>query len=209
MSTEPTNGSETKVSTKSARYKNQVGKSPWRVAAGRRLHAEGLAGMGGRKPTHGRRALAELVRRGEELDGPIGELTRTLEAAYTVDYGGDLSTAEKALVKRLVMLDVDLALLIAERDKAARFTRADAVNHAQAVTRNCSAFSALVKVMGGPGRRAKETDREFVIKRWDAPKPDNGTRPRDAARHAGRAGIGCGLVQSHYVRSGVTPCRRS
>jgi hypothetical protein len=141
----------------------------------KRLNQEGRAGMGGRKPTHGRRALAELVRRGEELDGPIGELTRQLEAPYSVDYGGDLSTAEKALVRRLVMLDVDLALLIAERDKAARFTRADAVNHAQAVSRNCAAFSALVKVMGGPGRRAREADRQFIVRRYQesAPAPSN------------------------------------
>ncbi len=167
MNTEATNGGETQVSAKSRRYKNQVGKSPGRVAAGKRLHDLGLAGLGGRKPTHGRRALAELVRRGEELDGPIGDLTRTLESAYATDYGGDLSTAEKALVKRLVVLDVDLALLIAERDKAARFTKADAMNHAQAVSRNCAAFSALVKVMGGPGRRQKAADREIIVRRWD------------------------------------------
>lgn len=183
MITEPTDGTQEQVSTKSRRYHNQVGKSPGRVAAGKRLHETGLAGMGGRKPTHGRRMLAELVRRGEELDGPIGELTRNLEAAYTVDYGGDLSTAEAALVKRLVVLDVDLALLIAERDKAARFTKADAMNHAQAVTRNCGAFSQLVKVLGGPGRRAKEVDRQIIVRRYTSAseagkpedqKPDNG-----------------------------------
>jgi hypothetical protein len=145
----------------------------------RRLNAEGRGGIGGRRPTHGRRALAELVRRGEDLDGPIGELTRNLEAAYAVDYGGDLSTAEKALVKRLTVLDVDLALSIAERDKAARFTKKDAIEHTQAVSRNCAAYAALVKVLGGPGRRAKPADREIVIKRWSAAepdaKPDNGT----------------------------------
>jgi|OpeIllAssembly_1097287.scaffolds.fasta_scaffold1420275_1 hypothetical protein len=173
MSTEPTNGSETKVSGKSGRYSF---KSAGRVAAGKRLHELGLAGMGGRRPTHGRRMLAELVKRGEELDGPIGDLTRNLEAAYSVDYGGDLSTAEKALVKRLTVLDVDLALLIAERDKAARFTRADAVNHAQAVSRNCAAFSQLVKVMGGPGRRPREADKQIIVRRWNTPEhpePDN------------------------------------
>ncbi len=172
MSTEPSNGSENKVSGKSGRYSF---KSAGRVAAGKRLHELGLAGMGGRKPTHGRRALAELVRRGETLDGPIGELTQSLEAAYSADYGGDLTTAEKALVKRLVVLDVDLALLIAERDKAARFTKADAVNHAQAVSRNCAAFSALVKVMGGPGRRAREADKQIIVRRWtQEPAPSGG-----------------------------------
>ena len=180
MSTETTNGGEIKVSGKSGRYSF---KSAGRVAAGKRLHELGLAGIGGRRPTHGRRALAELVRRGEELDGPIGELTRNLEAAYAADYGGDLSTAEKALVKRLVMLDVDLALLIAERDKAARFTRADAMNHAQAVSRNCAAFSALVKVMGGPGRRARETDKQIVIKRWAATEPDSKPADGNAPEH--------------------------
>jgi hypothetical protein len=171
MSTEPTNGSETKVSVKSGRYKNQVGKSPGRVAAGKRLHAEGLAGMGGRKPTHGRRMLAELVKRGEQLDGPIGDLTRSLEAAHTADYGGDLATAEKGIVKRLTVLDVDLALLIAERDKALRFTRADAVNHSQAVSRNCAAYTALVKAMGGPGRRAKDANEPLTIRREYGPAP--------------------------------------
>jgi hypothetical protein len=166
MSTEAASGAGTQVSTKSRRYKNQVGKSPGRVAAGKRLHELGVAGMGGRRPTHGRRMLAELVKRGEELDGPIGELTRTLETAYATDYGGDLSTAERALVKRLVMLDVDLALLIAERDKAVRFTKADALNHAQAVSRNCTAFSQLVKVLGGPARRAREADREIIVRRY-------------------------------------------
>jgi hypothetical protein len=179
MSTEPTNGSETKVSVKSERYKNQVGKSPGRVAAGKRLHEAGLAGMGGRKPTHGRRALAELVRRGVELDGPIGELTRHLEEAHTADYGGDLATAEKGIVKRLTVLDVDLALLIAERDKALRFTRADAVNHSQAVSRNCAAYTALVKAMGGPGRRQKDAGpAQVILKDFSTfvPRPaDNGT----------------------------------
>jgi len=177
MSTEPTGGTEKQVSTKSQRYHNQVGKSPGRVAAGKRLHELGIAGMGGRKPTHGRRALAELVRRGESLDGPIGELSRSLEGAYAVDYGGDLSTAEKAIVKRLVVLDVDLALSIAERDKARRFTRQDAIAHTQAISRNCAAFAALVKVIGGPGRRQKSTDKTVVVRRYVdpvTPAPDNG-----------------------------------
>ncbi len=177
MSTEPPGGDREQVSTKSRRYHNQVGKSPGRVASGKRLHELNQAGMGGRKPTHGRRMLAELVKRGEELDGPIGELTRRLEAAYSVDYGGDLSTAEAALVKRLVVLDVDLALLIAERDKAVRFTKAQAMNHAQAVSRNCAAFSQLVKVLGGPGRRTKEAEREIIVRRYatePSAEPDNG-----------------------------------
>jgi hypothetical protein len=140
----------------------------------RRLNAEGRGGIGGRRPTHGRRALAELVRRGEELDGPIGELTRNLEAAYAADYGGDLSTAEKAIVKRLVVLDVDLALSIAERDKAARFTKKDAIEHTQAVGRNCAAYAALIKVLGGPGRRAKDAGPERIIhKDFSAPRPAN------------------------------------
>jgi hypothetical protein len=183
MSTESTDGDARAVSGKSGRYSF---KSPGRVAAGKRLHALGLAGMGGRRPRHGRRMLAELVRRGEELDGPIGEMTRTLEAGYRVDYGGDLSTAEAALVRRMVVLDIDLALLIAERDKAVRFTKSDAMNHAQAVSRNCAAFSQLVKVMGGPGRRQKDADREIIVRRFkptaDAPAeqrmqetPGNGT----------------------------------
>lgn len=46
MRTGPTGGVETQVS----------GKSPGRVAAGKRLHELGIAGLGGRKPTHGWRA---------------------------------------------------------------------------------------------------------------------------------------------------------
>ncbi len=169
MTVEPENGNPESVKAQSGgRYSH---KSPGRVAYMTRLNQEGKGGMGGRRPTHGRRMLAELVKRGEQLDGPIGELTQRLESAYAADYGDDLSTAEKSLVKRLVMLDVDLALLIAARDKAARFTKADAVNHAQAVSRNCAAFSALVKVMGGPGRRQKPADREIVVRRWSEPAP--------------------------------------
>ncbi len=164
MSTDAQDGTQEQVRSKSGRRYSTVG--PGRVAAGKRLHELGLAGMGGRKPTHGRRALAELVRRGEQLDGPIGELTRELETAYSVDYGGreDLSTAEKALIKRLVVLDVDLYLAIAERDRAVRFSKAQAIAHAQAISRNCAAFSQLVKVLGGPGRRQKPADRTIILR---------------------------------------------
>jgi hypothetical protein len=62
MNTDPMLGTETPVSGKSRRCRNQIGKSPGRVAAGKRLHALGFAGMGGRKPTHGFRMLAELAK---------------------------------------------------------------------------------------------------------------------------------------------------
>jgi hypothetical protein len=169
MNVDPDNGIPEPVTAQSERRYSF--KSAGRAAFMKRLNEEGRGGTGGRRPTHGRRALAELVRRGEELDGPIGELTRDLETAYAADYGGDLSTAEKGLVRRLVMLDVDLALLIAERDKAARFSKADAMNHAAAVSRNCAAFSGLLKVMGGPGRRQREADRAIVIRRAYEPTP--------------------------------------
>lgn len=182
MSAEDTNsGPETVTKQSEGRYSV---KSPGRVAFMKRLNEEGLGGMGGRRPTHGRRALAELIRRGEQLDGPIGELTRQLETAYAVDYGGDLSTAEKALVKRLVVLDVDLALSIAERDKAKRFTKQDAIAHTQAVSRNCAAYAALVKVLGGPGRREKPTGNTLVVRRYAdpvKPMPDNGPGQGQAA----------------------------
>src|SRR5262245_49227006 len=54
-------------------------KSPGRVRAGKLLHERGLASMGGRRPTHGRAALVELLKRGLEGGGDeIAALHRSL-----------------------------------------------------------------------------------------------------------------------------------
>jgi len=50
------------------------------------------------------------------------------------------------------------------------------VNHAPAVRRNCAAFSALVKVMGSPGRRQKAADQVVMVRQYTerSASSDNG-----------------------------------
>ena len=160
---------EKQVSAKSGRYSF---KSPGRVAAGKRVQALGLA-MGGRRPTHGRRALAELLKRGLEEGSPIAALQREAEDAYLVDLGGaeQASSMDKGLVRRLAILDLDLALLLAQRDGAARLSKEQASRLSQDLARNSSAYTALVKTLGGPGRRARDMDKTVVVRRWTDPKP--------------------------------------
>ncbi len=172
MSTDGQDGTQKQVSTKSGRRYSVV--SPGRVAAGKRLHELGLAGIGGRRPTHGRRALVELLKRGLEEGSPIAVLQREAEDAYLSDLGGleQASAMDRGLVRRLAVLDLDLALLLAQRDGAARLTREQSSRLSQDLSRNSAAYTALVKTLGGPGRRQKPADREIVIKRFaDPPKP--------------------------------------
>ncbi len=141
-------------------------KSPGRVAFMQRLNQEGRGGIGGRRPTHGRRALAELLRRGLEEGSPIAILQREAEDAYLSDLGGagQASAMDRGLVRRLAVLDLDLALLLAQRDGALRLTREQSSRLSQDLSRNSAAYTALVKTLGGPGRRTKPTDGKIYVR---------------------------------------------
>ena len=188
MSTEPTNGSENKVSAKSTRYKNQVGKSPGRVAAGKRLHELNLAGIGGRRPTHGRRMLVELLKRGLDEGSPVAALRREATDAYIADEGGpeNVSTKAKGVIRRMVGLDLDLALLDAQLDKAGTLPRKTLLELFAAKDRNTAAYNGCVKAMGGIGRGAKDADKQIIVRRWSAPEPD--TQPSNGNTDQGRDG---------------------
>ncbi len=152
-------------------------KSPGRVEFMRRLNAEGRGGVGGRRPTHGRRALVELLKRGLDDGSPVVAMQREAEAAYLQDLGGreNATSMDQGLVRRMAILDLDLALLLAQRDGSARLSRNDASQLRQDIARNTAAYSACVKTLGGPGRRTKPADREVIIRRaWDPPAPDPG-----------------------------------
>lgn len=184
MSTERPDGTQEQVSTKSRQVSSKSGRyssvSPGRVAAGKRLHELGLAGLGGRRPTHGRRALAELLKRGLEEGSPIAALQREAEGAYLGDLGGaeQASSMDKGLVRRLAVLDLDLALLLAQRDGAARLSKEQASRLSQDLARNSSSYAGLVKVLGGPSRRPRPTDGQIVVRRWSEPTeaPKQGTQ---------------------------------
>ncbi len=91
MSTNQDEGSQKQVTRKSeGRYRF---KSAGRVAAGKRLHERGIAGMGGRRPTHGRRALVELLKRGLEEGTPIAAFQRELTDCYISDLGGEANVS--------------------------------------------------------------------------------------------------------------------
>jgi len=76
------------------------GKSPGRVATARRLNKLGLRGVGGRKPTHGLRALQELLRRGQTPEGLAGTVLREYETALAGDFDGSLSAKEAGACRR-------------------------------------------------------------------------------------------------------------
>ncbi len=156
------------VTRKSTRYKNQVGKSPGRVAAGKRLHELGIAGMGGRRPTHGRRALVELLKRGLEEGSPIAMLRREQTDAYVADEGGpeNVSTKHKGIIRRMVGLDLEYALLDAQLDKADTLSRKVLLELFAARDRNTAAYNGCVKTIGGPDRRQKDAAEPLVIKRY-------------------------------------------
>lgn len=190
MTTNETPDSQKPVSQRSGRYSFV---SPGRQAAAKALHARGLAGMGGRRPKHGRRALVELLRRGMEEGTEIATLQRELTDAYLADLGGEqnVSNMDKGLVKRMVVADLDLALLLAQRDGATKLSREQLIGLSQALSRNTANYTQLVKTLGGPGRRQVETDREVIVRRYQADpgaaKPDNGQEEQGARAAAGSA----------------------
>ena len=160
--------------------------SPGRQAAGKRLHELNLAGLGGHRPKHGRRALAELLKRGLEEGTPIHAIERELSGQYLADLGGEanISAMDRGLVKRLVASDLDLALLAAHRDRAAKFTREQTIHLSSAMARNSAAYAQLVKTLGGPARRAAERDGEILVRRYAADSSErspNTEQPASAA----------------------------
>ncbi len=114
----------------------------------------------------------ELLRRGLEEGSPIATLQREAEDGYLSDLGGAerASAMDKGLVRRLAVLDLDLALLLAQRDGAVRLTREQASRLSQDLSRNSAAYTTLVKTLGGPARRAKPADQTIFVKKFaDAP----------------------------------------
>ncbi len=161
-------------------------KSPGRVAWGKQLQALGMGAMGGRLPKHGRRMLAELLRRGLDDGSPVAVLRREASDAYLGDLGGEsnATTMDKGVVRRLVGLDLDWALLDAQLDGAVRLSQAQATKLRDERARNAAAYASLVKVLGGPGRRAKLTDNTYVVHRYaneSSPQPEGGAQPEHKA----------------------------
>jgi hypothetical protein len=189
MNTERTDGTKEQVSTKSRRYHNQVGKSPGRVAAGKRLHELGIAGMGGRRPTHGVRALAERLKRGLDPNTPLAALHAELRGKYLTDLGGEenISNMEAGICTRLADLDLVRGLLNAQRETAKRMTAANLMNHVQGVTRNCLAYVQAVKAIG-PGRRQVDADKTIIVRRFAA--DPGAAKPDDGQEEPGAAGLG-------------------
>lgn len=148
------------------------GKSPGRVAAMERINASGLRGPGGRRPIHGRHALLELLRRGIGTDDGLGQMYRDFEGGYTADLGGpdNLSGMDRGLVKRMAGLDMDWLLLQAMRDTVAKRSLEKRLALTQAMNRNAQTYSALVKAVGGPGRRAAEVAGTITVRRFAEPE---------------------------------------
>src|ERR1700674_316897 len=99
----------------------------------------GWGPWGGRGPKHGRTALAELIKRGLEAGGDaLSGLHGELVAGYLADLGGaeNVSAMDRGLVKRLVAADLDLALLLAMRDGAAKLSRDKLLALSGAIGRN-------------------------------------------------------------------------
>ena len=153
-------------------------KSPGRVAACKRLHTLGLASMGGRRPTTGRKALAELVKRGEQVgfDDAIAQMHREHTEAYIADCGGpgNVSNMDLGLIRRQVVLDIDLSLLLSMRDKAGTMSREKLLALSNALKGNMAAYAQLVKTLGGPGRRPVQTSGEIVVRRFQEENPKEG-----------------------------------
>jgi hypothetical protein len=147
------------------RYK---AKSPGRIAAMTKLNQAGLGGMGGRRPTHGRKALEELLRKGAEEGSPIAVMEREIMAGYMADLGGEAqaSAMDTGLVKRLVGLDLDWMLLRSWCDGAVKLSRQKLLQLSQARARNSLTFAQLVKALGGPGRRPAQLNGDIVIRRF-------------------------------------------
>jgi len=167
MSAEDKNsGPETVTKQSEGRYSV---KSPGRVAFMKRLNEEGLGGMGGRRPTHGIRALTERLKRGLDPDTPLAAFHAELREKYLADLGGEgnLSNMEAGICDRLADLDLMRGLLNAQRETAKRMTAANLLNHVQGVTRNVLAYVQAVKAIG-PGRRPKDSDKTIIVKRYAA-----------------------------------------
>ncbi len=144
----------------------------------KRLQEEGKAGMGGRRPTHGIKALAERLKRGLDPDTPLAVLHNEIKGAYVADLGGDenISAMEAGICDRLADLDLMRGLLNAQRETTRRMTAKKLLDHIQAVTRNALGYVQLAKAVG-PGRREKPTDNTVLVKRYAdpvSPTPDNG-----------------------------------
>ncbi len=175
MTVEPENDTPEPVKTQSApRYSH---KSEGRAEFMRRLNAEGRGGIGGRRPTHGQRALAELFRRGMDEGSPTAQLRREATDAYITDEGGadNVGAKKKNIIRRMVRLDLNLALLDAQLDKATSLPWKKQLELYAAIDRNAATYKACVKTLGGPEKRQKDTDRTVIIRRWSAePAPSNG-----------------------------------
>ena len=176
MSADGQNGEVVAIPVRPRRQGGPFGpkpKDPKRVEAMRKLNREGRAGPGGRRPVHGRHALAELVRRGLE-DGPdaLSVLHREMVNDYLADLGGPekVSAMDLGLVKRLVAADLDMALLLAMRDGVKKMSREKLLTLSVAINKNSMTYSQLVKTLGGPHRRPSETKGEIVVRRFSEEK---------------------------------------
>ncbi len=171
MSAEPKGETQEPVTAKSGRYSF---KSEGRAAFMRKLHEEGRAGMGGRRPTHGVRALAERLKRGLDPETPLAVLHAEIKARYVADLAGEenCSAMELGVADRLADLDLIRGLLNAQRDAGKRMSLTQLEAFAAAVSRNAAAYLQAVKTVG-PARREKPTDRAVVVRRW-APEPSQG-----------------------------------
>lgn len=146
-------------------------KNPVFVENMRKLNAAGKRGIGGRRPTHGRHALAELLKRGLENEhggDPLAQLHKEMVQEYVGDLGGpdNVSAMDLGIVKRLVACDLDMGLLLAMRDAAKKISRLKMFALSAAVNKNAATYCQLVKTLGGPGRRAADTPGEIIVRRF-------------------------------------------
>ncbi len=158
-------------------------KSPGRVAAAVRLNRLGLRGVGGRKPSHGLKMLAGLLKRGVDHETFVGRLLAERLACYVEDLGGreSLSEMEHGLCERLSEGDLFLALIRARlinaqggpRRLAWSATKDVAVTHA----RLSDSYTRIAQALGLK-RRAKVVD------------PGDAIAAKIAASKAGRVADG-------------------
>lgn len=174
MTAEPENGTPEPVTAQSrGRYSH---KSAGRAAFMTKLNQEGRAGMGGRKVTHGVRALAERLKRGLDPETPLAVLHAEIRGRYVADIGGEeqCSAMELGVCDRLADLDLLRGLLNCQRDASKRMSLAQLEAFAAAVSKNAGAYLQAVKTIG-PGRRSKDTGPEqIVLKDFSVPRPANG-----------------------------------
>jgi hypothetical protein len=175
MSTDPQDGTPEPVTTQpQGRYSH---KSPGRVAFMKKLNQEGRTGMGGRKVTHGVRALVERLKRGLDEETPLAVLHAEYRGRYVADLGGEdnCSAMELGVADRLADLDLIRGLLNCQRDASKRMSLAQLETFAGTVSKNCAAYLQGVKTIG-PGRRQKDADKQFIVRRpYGEAQPSNGT----------------------------------